>query len=51
MEHHPYATEVLSKAKLSVFYISPVFKIQLLPALATSADSHKKANNFGRTLQ
>jgi hypothetical protein len=44
------ATEVLSKAKLPFFYNSAVFKIQLLPALASSTDSHKKANNFDPTL-
>ena len=43
--------DVLSNAKLSFFYISAAFKIQLLPALASSTDSRKKANNFGPTLQ
>jgi len=43
-------TEVLRKTKFSFFYISTLFKIQLLPALASSTDSRKKANNFGPTL-
>jgi len=43
------AMEVLNNAKLSFLYISAVFKIQLLPALASSTDSRKKANNFGPT--
>jgi hypothetical protein len=36
------ATEVFSKAELSIFCISAVFKMQLLPALASSTDCHKK---------